>query len=257
MPMPARPGRCRVSVTACPSPGMRWPSSIIPHSSRSSPTRWEELFVAQKSLALFGDDPDSLLILALYLSTGSPLLDASNRPFLDEKALTTVLQSIRASRLVPLQSELAAWTAFEDGRAQLALVWTSRFLRSDPLRDSALMPLPYPQGASYSLADGWAWALAGADPQNDAAAAELARYLVDDDFLSGWNRSAGYLSPRPNALSLWDAHGTLELISQSAEIIPGDDLLAALGPILKDALAQTLSGDAPEAVAHSAAEALK
>ncbi len=228
-----------------------------PSQFEKLPSRWEELFVAQKSLALFGDDPNSLLLLTLYLSTGSPLLDSSNRPFLDEKALTSVLQAIRGSRLIPLQSEQAAWTAFEDGRAQLALVWTSRFLRADPLRDTALMPLPFPQGATYSLADGWAWALAGDDPRHDAAAAELAQYLVADDFLSGWNRSAGYLSPRPNALSLWDEHGTLELISQSAEIIPGDDLLAALGPILKDALAQTLSGNSPEAVAHSAVEALK
>jgi ABC-type glycerol-3-phosphate transport system substrate-binding protein len=228
-----------------------------PSQFEELPSRWEELFVAQKSLAFYSDDPKSLLLLNLYLSTGSPLLDPSNRPTLDAAALRGVLQAIRGSRLVPLQSEQAAWTAFVEGRVQLALVWTSRFLQEDPLRDTALMPLPYPQGASYSLASTWAWALAGSDPRHDATAAELAEFLVADEFIAEWNQSGGYLSPRPNALAIWDSSGSLEVISQAAEGLPGSDLLAAVGPVLKEALSRTINGDPPEAVAQAASEALK
>ena len=233
--------------------------AIVYHPSQFEelPTRWEALFVAQKSLAFYADDPNGMLLLSLYLASGAPLLDRSNQPTLEEEALRNVLQALRGSRLVPLQSEQAAWTAFEDGRAQLAVVSTSRFMREDPLRDSALMPLPYPQDGFFSLASTWAWVLAGSDPQNDAAAAELAEFLVGDEFLAEWNQAGGYLSPRPNALNLRDSNGTLELISQSAEVVPGNDLLAAVGPILKEALTRTLNGEPPDAVARDASDALK
>lgn len=228
-----------------------------PSQFEAPPARWEELFVANKSLAFYAEDPDSLFLLSLYLATGSPLLDRSNQPFLDEESLREVLASLKGSRLVPLQSELAAWTAFEDGRAQLAVVWTSRFLQADPLRDSALMPLPYPQDSSFSQARVWAWALAGSDPDHEAAAVDLAHFLVADEFLAEWNRAGGLLSPRPNALTMWDASGALELISQSAGVVPGNDLLAAVGPVLKEALARTLAGDPLDEVALAASQALK
>ncbi len=228
-----------------------------PSQFEQLPTRWEELFVANKSLAFNAEDPDSLLLLSLYLATGSPLLDRSNQPYLDEESLREVLALLKGSRLVPLQSEQAAWTAFEDGRAQLAVVWTSRYLRADPLRDSALLPLPYPEGSYFSQATAWAWALTGSDPAHDAAAVDLAQFLVADEFLAEWNRSAGYLSPRPTALSMWDPSGALELISQSAGVVPGNDLLAAVGPVLKEALTRTLAGDTVDAVARAASDALK
>lgn len=228
-----------------------------PSQFEDLPARWQELFIANKSLAFYADDPDSTFLLSLYLSTGSPLLDRSNNPFLDGEALTGVLQLLSDSRLVPLQSEQAAWTAFEDGRAQMAVVHTSRYLQADPLQDAALMPLPHPPGGFYSLATTWAWALAGSDPANDAAAAELAQYLVEDEFLSEWNRAGGYLSPRPNALNLWDPDGSLELISQSAQVRPGNDLLAAVGPLLREALTRVLAGEPPEAAAAAASEALR
>lgn len=228
-----------------------------PSQFEEPPARWEKLFVANKSLAFNSEDPDSLFVLSLYLATGSPLLDRSNQPFLDAPALQTVLQGLKESRLVPLQSEQAAWTAFEDGRAQLAVVWTSTFLRADPLRDSDIMPLPWPEGSTFSLASAWAWSLAGSDPRNDAAAVDLAKFLVEDEFLAEWDRAGGWLSPRPTALSLWDADGSLELISQSAEITPANDLLAAVGPVLKEALLRVLSGESAEAAAQTASEALQ
>jgi ABC-type glycerol-3-phosphate transport system substrate-binding protein len=220
------------------------------------PTRWEELFVAQKSLALYSDDPNGLLVLSLYLSTGSPLVDSSNRPYLDKDALTRVLQVIQKGRFIPLQSEEAAWTAFIDNRAQLALVWASRYLQMPP-RDSALMPLPSPDETPYALASTWTWALAGSDPENDPAALELAAWLSEPQFMAQWDQAAGYLSPRPTALKLWDQKSSLDLISQSAQVIPGSDLLAALGPSLKDALLRTLNGEAPEDVAASIIDSLQ
>jgi ABC-type glycerol-3-phosphate transport system substrate-binding protein len=220
------------------------------------PTRWEELFVANKSLALYRDDPNGLLVLSLYLSTGSPLQDNSNKPYLDQDALTRVLQMIQKARLIPLQSEEAAWTAFVDNRAQLALVWTSRYLQGPP-RDTALMPLPSPDETPFTLATTWVWALAGSDPQNDPAALELATWLSEPEFMAAWDQAAGYLSPRPTALKVWDQKASLDLLSQSAKLVPGNDLLAALGPLLQDGLTRTINGEPPADVAASIIEALK
>ena len=250
-------GRVQDVTYGLPFAGDALAIAYHPSQFETLPVRWAELFVANKSLAFYGDDPESRFMLSLYLATGSPLLDRSNQPYLDEEGLREVLQLLKDSRLVPLQSEQAAWTAFEDGRAQLAVVWTSRFLQADPLRDAALIPLPYPDDSSFTQATAWAWALAGSDPAHDAATVELAQFLVADEFLAEWDRAAGLLSPRPNALTMWDAEGSLELISQSAGVLPGNDLLAAVGPVLEDALSRMLAGDPVEVVARAASEAMK
>jgi len=232
--------------------------AIVYHPSAFStpPSTWEELFARQRSLAFVETDPDSLLVLNLYLSTGSKLLDVSNRPYLDPAALTRVLQLLQGGRLVPLQSEDAAWRAFTEERADVALVWSSRFIL-EPTPDAALMPLPSLDGQPFTPATTWSWALAGSDPQTDEAAASLAKWLVSDEFLVEWDQAAGYLSPRPNALKVWDKDGSLDQLSQSADVMPGNDILAAMGPVLRDSLAAILKGENPQDVALAASQALK
>jgi ABC-type glycerol-3-phosphate transport system substrate-binding protein len=228
-----------------------------PSTFKQAPETWRELFDRQKFLAFIGDDPDSLLVLDLYLSTGNSILDQSNRAFLDEDALAAVLELLQSGRLVPLQSEEAVWQAFADGRADMALVWASQFIRQESLVDTAVMPLPSLDGTPFTLGTVWAWALAGSNSQNDPTAAGLAKWLIDDDFLVQWNQAAGYLSPRPNAQNAWDKDGMFDPLSQSATVIPDNDQLAALGPILQESLRRIINGDPPEEVARAAAEALR
>lgn len=228
-----------------------------PSAFEQAPSTWEELFAKDRSLAMVTGDPDSLLLLNLYLSTGSALVNSSNQPLLEKEGLQRVLELLRAGNVVPLQSEDAVWSAFVDGRADMGLIWASRFIREAPVDDSALMPLPSLDGEPFVLATTWAWALAGSNSENDAAAAELARWLTADDFIAEWDLAAGYLPPRPTALQAWDKHAAFDLISQSAELIPANDLLSAVGPVLQDALDRTLRGEPAEDVARSATEALK
>jgi ABC-type glycerol-3-phosphate transport system substrate-binding protein len=228
-----------------------------PSAFEQTPATWDELFARRRSLAMVTGDPDSLLLLDLYLSTGTALVNSANQPQLEQGALQRVLELVQAGNVVPLQSEDAVWSAFVDGRADMGLVWASRFLREPDLDDSALMPLPSLDGQPFVLATTWAWALAGSNSRNDEAAAELAKWLTAEDFIAQWDLAAGYLPPRPTALQAWPNSEPLDLISQSAEVMPGDDLLTLVGPILQDALDRTLRGEVPEEVARSAAEALK
>ena len=227
-----------------------------PSEFNEPPVTWEDLFLQQRYLAILKDDPNSLLQLSLYLSAGKPLLDETNHPSLDEVTLTDAFQKLVDARFIAAQSEDAALEAFTDGRADLCLIWTSRFIR-DPQPDTALLPFPGLEGTPFTLATSWAWALAGEDPQNELLAAELAEWLAADDFLTEWDQAAGYLSPRPNALQAWDAQSSLDMISQSAQVLPSNDLLSALGPVLQEALSRILNGEQAEVVARSVVEALK
>jgi len=249
-------GRVQNAAYGLPFAGDAFAIAYHPSEFEQPPATWEDLFLKQRYLAILGDDPNSLLQLSLYLSTGKPLLNEANHPYLDEVALTRALQTLADARLINLQSEQAAWRAFVDGRADLCLTWSSRFIR-EPQPDTALLPMPGLEGTPLTLATGWAWALAGADSQNEALAAELAEWLVADDFLSEWDRAAGYLAPRPNALKPLDPSGALDRLSQSAQIQPSDDLLSALGPTLQQALSRILNGEQAEVVARSVVESLK
>ena len=220
------------------------------------PAAWGQLFDGRRSLAVSSGDPRSALQFSLYLSAGGPLLDASNHVTLDEAILTRVLQELNRGDLAAVGSEEAAWNAFADGRASMTTAWTSRYMPAPP-PDSALMPLPGLDGTPFTLASGWVWSLAGSSPQAEPLAAELAEWLVADEFLSEWNKALGGLPPRPNALKPLDPRGTLDAISQSAQVMPTNDLILTVGPVFQSALGRILNGEAPEVVAKELVEALK
>ncbi|MBI3174185.1 MAG: extracellular solute-binding protein [Chloroflexi bacterium] len=220
------------------------------------PSAWADLFVDRHSLSIDTSDSNSLVLLSLYLSTGTPLVDDANHPTLDEAALVRVLQALKSARLTAVGSGDAAWNAFEDGRADLTVAWSSRSLL-DPPSASALMPLPSLDGTPFTLARGWVWALAGSNPQTDPLAAELAEWLTAGDFLAQWDQALGYLPPRPNALKTLDPRGALDAVSQSAQVMPANDLVLTVGPVFQTALGRILNGESPEVVAKESVEALK
>ena len=231
---------------------------IVYHPSQfqTPPVTWQDLLAKQRTLAYTASEPQGLFVLSLYLSTGSRLLDETNHPFLDEPALTSALQQVSELNLISVISDDVAWKSFTDRHVDLALVWASRFLQ-DPEPDSAIMPLPGLEGTPSTLATSWSWALAGSDSESQIVAAELAEWLMDDDFLSKWTSAAGYLPTRPNALTKWKDPLTLDTISQSAQALPSSDTLSTVGPILQNALSRVLHGEQATVVAHDAVAALK
>lgn len=253
----ARPlGQVQSTAYGLPFAGDALAVAYHPDQFEQIPITWTDLFAKRRTLAVASSDPNGYLQLSLYLSTGSPLLDETNHVMLDEAALTRVFQQLDAGSLIAFQSEQDAWAAFVDGRVDLALTWTSRFIR-EPQPDSVLLPLPGLEGTPFTLATGWTWALAGSHPQSDSLAAELAEWLVADEFLSDWDQALGYLPPRPNAMVNLDPRGTLDSVSQSAQVLPSNDILFTLGPILQDSLGRLLNGEQAETVAQSAVETLK
>ena len=62
---------------------------------------------------------------------------------------------------------------------------------------------------------------------------------------------------RPNALKTLDPHGALDAVSQSAQVMPSNDLVLTVGPVFQTALGRILNGESPEIVAKESVEALK
>jgi len=231
------------------------------------PSDWNEL--SDETLFIFpAASPRALFSLSLYLSAGGTLQDSQGSPALDE----TIMADVLSFYLPPTENEFIptsvttyendeqAWNAFREQRGNLVVSWTSRYLKEQSA-SLALAPLPGLEAGPYSLATGWSWALAGSNPEIQPLAVELAEFLSDSQFLAEWTQAAGYLPTRPTTLSSWsdaNAQITLTQIAESAHLLPGQDLLATLGPLFSEATLSVLDGEQlPLTAAQSAIEQLK
>ena len=179
--------------------------------------------------------------------------------------------------LVQVESEAQAWEAFQNGQSDLVTAWLSRYveavnqsgldqLETDSEEQIFAEPIPSLTGDSYTLATGWVWAVASPDPEKRALAVELIQFLAAPDFLAEWNSASGFLPPRPDALAEWTvsfrgpAGNLYELVtdlSESASLKPSEDVLAVLGPPVRQAVMTVLNQQAdPEAAARAAVASL-
>ncbi len=221
---------------------------------------WKEILASENSLAFAGGDPQALVLLSLYVSAGGELVDAQGKPALDQDILTRVLTLIAdgvSAKVFPassanLISGQQAFDEYHSGRANMAVIWASDYRAP---KDGFMLPLPGLDETPVSFATGWVWALAGSNPENQQLAVELADYLVTDDFIGNWTRATGYLPTRPS--SVGEGEATIVPILETAQPIPSNDVLLAVGPLMQEALARVLNGEQPEAVAGSVIEQLK
>jgi multiple sugar transport system substrate-binding protein len=239
-----------------------------PLAIESAPASWPEALNLSSPLAFSAADPQALFTLGLYQSAGGAVRDDQGRPVLETNPLTAVLtfyQEAEKHGLMPvwltqIQNDDQVWEAMQDGRADMAVTWASRFLEETPA-DSAIAPIPTAEGKLYTLATGWVWALASPQPERQEISVQLAEFLTESGFLARWSQAAGYLPPRPSALSAWsdsDLQSVLNQIALSAQLYPSADVLTSLGPPLGDATVQVLKQQTdPLSAAQVAVESLK
>ncbi|MGB7876160.1 MAG: extracellular solute-binding protein [Anaerolineales bacterium] len=231
------------------------------------PSTWNEM--PDETLFVFpAADPRSLFTLSLYLSAGGTLQDDQGRMALDEDILTEVLSLYSPDKenpfispqVVNFENDEQAWNAFREQRGNLVVTWASRYLNEQTL-PLALAVLPGFESGQFTLATGWSWVLAGSNPENQPLAVELAEFLSDSQFLAEWTQAAGYLPTRPTALSSWSDAGEQLILTQMAEaasLIPGEDVLVTVGPLLAEATLAVINGEQlPGEAAASITERLK
>jgi len=221
---------------------------------------WEDVLASDGDLVFPAGNPQALIGLSLYASAGGKILDAQGLPTLDQAVLARVLALVEEGvskdvfppSLANVTNEAQTLQIYRTGSANKGIVW---YLSYRPTEDGAIIPLPSLGEMPFSYATGWVWALAGANPENQQLAVELAEFLVEEDFIGEWTRVTGYLPTRPSIVEEGDR--TMTAILESAHPLPSNDVLAVLGPLMQEALTRVLNGEKPEDVAGSVVEKLR
>lgn len=238
-----------------------------PEIVASPPANWAALAELGKPLAFAAAAPNALFPLTLYRASGGLVIDEEAHPVLEVTPLSDVLNFFsQGSRsgyfpfsLTQFETQEQLWSAYQEGQADMVITWASRYLQA-PLEDSALAGIPTANSIPYSIGTGWAWALTSTDPQRQELAAELAEFLTTAEFLAEWDAAAGYLPPRPSALTAWKDNlqrNLLIQVSQSAQLIPTNEILGALSPALSSSTISVLKDQAdPDTAAQSAVDML-
>ena len=223
-----------------------------PVSFPDPPSSWDEILNGDIKLAFAADSDQALLALTLYQAEGGLIQDNQRRPLLESIPLTKVFQLFREgvdsgvlpSWLNQYQTLSQVWSGYKEGESNLAVIWLSDYLKEIPV-DSAIAPLPPMASGPFSLGTGLSWAVATSDENRQTLTIELAEFLVDPIFLSEWTSAAGYIPSRPSSLESWtvsDLQTTVSQIAQNTHLLPSNDLISSLGPILRENTLQLMQG---------------
>jgi len=229
------------------------------------PSDWESIIDSGTQMAFSASDPQQYFSLSLYLSGSSQFTDEQGAFMLDEDTLVRVLsyyQNAYEAMAFPLtvrdmETDVQSLNSYRTGEADLAVVWASSDIGVNSGAYTAIMGL---DDAPHSIGDGWVWALAGSNADNQALAVELATYLVESEYMSEWTYASGYLPTRPLAFDGWEDDAVKDGIDDvllSAHPVPSPDVIALSGPIMQEALVRIFNGDQAEVVARSVVESLK
>jgi len=223
---------------------------------------WEDILASDGKIVFPAGNPESLVGLSLYTSAGGQVLDAQGLPTLDADALTRMLTLVQQGvskeifppSLANVTTDAQTLQIYRTGSTDTnkAIIWILNYRASE---DGTITPLPGLGETPFSYATGWVWALAGGNPEKQQLAAELAEYLVADDFIGEWTRLTGYLPTRPSEVPENDR--MMAAILESAHPVPSNDVLTMLGPLVQEALTRVLNGEQPDQVAQSVTEKLR
>ena len=97
------------------------------------------------------------------------------------------------------------WRDYLAGEATLTHVSAHDYLANrDQVPSAAMAPIPAINGVGASISRGWALALIASDPVRQSLAVEFMTQLMSPQTNADWNKAAGYLPTRQEALALWD-----------------------------------------------------
>lgn len=221
---------------------------------------WEEVLNSDGQLVFAAGNQQGLVGLSLYASAGGEITNDQGLPTLDAVALTRVLTLVQDAisnevfprSLANVTTEAQTLQIYRTGGANKGIIWILNYRSNE---DGAVTPLPGLDETPFSYATGWVWALAGANPENQQLAVDLAEFLVEDPFIGEWTQATGHLPTRPSSVE--ESNRAMTAILESAHPIPSNEVLAILGPVMQEALARVLGGEQPETVAESVIESLR
>ncbi len=232
-----------------------------------TPTNWASVLSLGRPVIIPAGDPQSIATLALYQSAGGTVQNDKRQPTLNSAILAEVLQLYANGAksgcfpywLAQYSSDKDAWQAYREQRANFLVTWSSQYLNELPV-DSSAIPLPSLGETSYAFSTGWLWSVSDPDPERRETSIRLAEFLTSSDFLAKWTPASSLLPARPSSMTAWPDQSQTSLVEnivQSAQVLPSNDLVASLGPVLQDATLQIIKNQVdPTQAADTAAERL-
>lgn len=238
------------------------------------PVSWTQVFSAPAPFLFPARGQDRQVndaTLIQYMAAGGKLTDRDGNPWLDEKVLISVLGFysdcvgtgvISPTAVLGIADADQAWERFQGGEDGMAVVRASRYWLEAGETVSAA-PIPTRDGQPFSVARGWAVAMATADPARQALAMLLLDWLIAPDHSASWTQETGYLPSTSGALRLWDISSVdramLRRVMEAA-VPPPRPVVATtiVGPAMQEALEAVLRGRAtPEEAAAAAVKGLE
>ncbi len=220
------------------------------NTGETPPTNWNALLDTQRAVSFPASDPGGLVTLAWYQSLGGELRGEDGEPSLDRELMLQVLNFYEQAQnanvmpywLTQFETVEQAWASYLERQATLAITWTSNLLGSES-PNTILAALPTKDDRAYTYAEGWVWCVVPSNSETELFAHDLARFLSESEFLSSWALEGGYLPVRPSSLESWSEtpyFNTLERLLPAAVLVPDEELVAAIGPAIRDAVVQVL-----------------
>ncbi len=233
----------------------------------SPPTVWSDVDAGVYLVP--GAEPTALSLLTAYLVRGGTLTDEAGATHLDTSVLAAALQEYQALESIgrlPVTTldyvdPAATWKAFRRREAALVATSAAWFLAEQAeVSGSAMTLLPTAGQPGLALADGWSWALVNSAANQNPLAAELLNYLLAPAHHAAWTEASAVLPTRAATLAGWQSGplaAQVSVVLTAAQMQPTGAQLGRVGPALRQALADVISGRAtPFAAATVAAEAV-
>lgn len=214
------------------------------------PQTWEQILNSGQPVIFPAAAPDGLVTLNIYRSAGGTLYNENNQLTLDKDIFIKVLNiynegvqnGVFPAWLAQYENADQVWQTFLDQQSAWVITSITTYLAQDPARFSA-SPIPSLDNGPYSLAKGWAWAVADPIPERREISYKLAAFLTDPQFLAYWTASADFLPVRPSSNYLiTDPANRLLLgrVARFAEISPLMNQAVIMGSYLQKATLQVI-----------------
>jgi ABC-type glycerol-3-phosphate transport system substrate-binding protein len=262
-------GRLQDSVFGLPFAGEAQVVIFRKKEIMQAPKSWEDVLKLNDVLGFPASDPRALFTLQQYQAAGGQVQDEQGRPALDKNILAEVLIFYQKAQnagvfpywLAQFETDAQGWDAWNAGQFPLNVVWSTQFLQQPAESGLVAGAVPTRSGQPYTLARGWVWAIASPNTERQELALRLVEYLSDPEFLGKWTATAGYIPPHLSALDQWPDDPRRQFVADlasSAHLYPSENLLSALGPILRQSVLAVLRQQAdPVQAASQAVELLK
>jgi ABC-type glycerol-3-phosphate transport system substrate-binding protein len=238
---------------------------------KSPPTKWSDLVAQRYIFALHdGETGVSAAVLSQYLAVGGILIDADQKPALDQAALAQLLglyqqaqrSNLLAANALDLNNDAEVWAAWLGYNSALVNVRASVYLSvAQSMPNLQFAALPAIDQPAPPIARGWALAIVAREPRRQIAAMKFIQALLSSEHSGAFTQAAKVLPGRVSALQVWDQTKpyTLFIGNQLPRAIaaPSTSSMNIIGPALRTAIDDVLSSRAtPDEAALAAVAAV-